>query len=104
VEGVGVTDKDNPRMKQARIVYAMIIAVLLALPIFASIGLAGESSAGQDRQKVPNSGGLSDLPKPIPQAVDTISRATEDIRKGIGKAASSGANAISIQGKDNKNK
>jgi hypothetical protein len=78
------------------IVGRAVIFTLLALPSFLSISSAGDSSDGTPRKKVPHSGGLSDLPKPISQTVDAISRATEDIRKAAGKATSSGANATSV--------
>jgi hypothetical protein len=90
-------------MKHRMVGYAVVLT-LLALTVFASVGRAGESSDGARRQKVPHSGGLSDLPKPIPQAVDAISRATEDIRKGAGKAVSKGANSVSIMGDGDKKK
>jgi hypothetical protein len=81
-----------------------VVGTLLALTVFASVGSAAGSSDGTQGKKVPHSGGLSDLPKPIPQAVDAISRATEDIRKGAGKAVSKGANSISIMGDGDKKK
>jgi hypothetical protein len=78
--------------------------MLLALTVFASVGWAAESSDGTPRKKVPHSGGLSDLPKPIPQAVDAFSRATDDIRNAAGKAVNKGANSISIMGDGQKKK
>jgi hypothetical protein len=90
-------------MKQRTVGYGGIVT-LLALTVFTSVGQAAQSSEGTPRKKVPHSGGLSDFPKPIPQAVEAISRVTEDIRKEAGKAVNKGANSVSIMGDGDKKK
>jgi hypothetical protein len=86
-----------------RILPTVVLSLLvLAALSLSTLSLAADSETRKDRKRVPHSGGFEDLPKPLPQTLDGISRATEDVRKGLERAASKAANAVTIHGDDKK--